>query len=235
MTNRSESKPPPTASARAAASLRALRQAADLSHAELADILTALGMPTKVATVARIERGSQAITVDQLVALATVFAYEGGVRSLLGQPIAVGELVVDDAAALDVLLLGDGLDSGRRRSAASREADEVSSRIIIETRSRQVAEHIGRPVEDVDAAARRIYQGRTAGQQVSYSIGRAIEIAEDEVGPYENADERAKSLRAFKTNAIRTVGTAIRHELDGTKPAGPGRIIQRKPRNEDEA
>lgn len=212
MTRRNETQPSaPSCSERVAGNLRELRQRRSWSHVLVADALTSVGVPTKSATIARIERGSQAMTLEQLLALATIFSEDGGLRALVRGSMTVGELQLDDEHATDVLLLGD---DARAQSDASRRAKDVASRLLLDARARQIAEHIGRPVDDVEAAAQQLY-GRGAGEAVFMYVAESLALwtLNDS-----NDDDAQAAVRAYTTNAIRRIGTEIRHQLDGTTP-----------------
>jgi transcriptional regulator with XRE-family HTH domain len=212
--------PPP--SARAAQGLRALREAEGWSHATVAAILTSLGMPTKEATIARIERGTQAMSVDQLAALSLLAS--SGMAGLLGPPFRVGEVSVGGVVEVDALLAGIRLRDPQSAFEGKRALLEPIRAsvdgVVARERAEQVASYLGIDVDQVVAAAAELWPDQTVGSVLKERVAerfRAVASADADLSDPDVELVMADpwvARRAFITNAIRTVGRDIRAHLD---------------------
>ena len=207
------SEPVPLA-AKVGESVRPLRLAGAWDQATLAETMTRLGVPTKVATINRIESGRQAVTLEQLVVLGVVLTPDG----------AAG--LLDPGTG--------GWHAGRWRSR-TRRSDAGSHRSVgrpgrqAESTGRQplptgragVARGLRRTAKPhargsargvdrgVAAAAKRRFK-RTSQDEVRVRFGERLDEAQDDRPGPESA-----AWRAYMGHAVRSVQADLATELGG--------------------
>lgn len=201
----------PTASERIAERVRALRTKGEWDQATVAEILTALGSPAGPSTIARIERGDQPLSVDQLLLLA-LFAGPDGLRSLLVPPFTIGEITVRDEHDLEHLIGGRSAgayvdDDGVRLAAnISTPLAERVTPAYEARRHRMIAETLRTSERKVSNASQRLY-GRGADAEIRARFSERLR----ELDPAPERD--SAQYRVYRSHAVRAVTKEIGEAL----------------------
>lgn len=193
----------PTAAQRVAQRLRAARTAGGWDQATVAELLTALGSPTKPSTITRIESGAQPATIEQLLLLA-LFLSRDALRSVLSPPFTIGTLTVRDAADLDSLLLGYHADELGElvTTGLDGQADRRVSGFWDDRRHKMLAQSLSTTPAKVTAAAHKLY-GHGADREISTRFQARLKKVSPQPEP------ESASWRAYRSHAVRAVTREI--------------------------
>ncbi|MFI2102478.1 helix-turn-helix domain-containing protein [Isoptericola sp. NPDC019693] len=193
---------PPPVERRIAARLRALRESSGATQATWAQRLTAAGVPTKVATLARIESGQQPIDVHRLLAL---IALVPGVTmdALLEPPFTIGHLTLADGSLVGELLL-----QGRHDQRPGEEAHDPAE---ADARLDQLTAMV---TESFPASRDRVAEALVS-RFGSSDAAAVVALVRDELvrEAAETPEPGTPSWRAYQAHAVRRVGRELAREI----------------------
>ena len=191
-----------------AARLRVLRSTRGWSLEAVAAAMTALGVPTRPATVRRLESGAQPMTAEQLLMLTGLLAPGEGLTGLVGmQPFRIGAIAFRDEAAIEQLLTGAHPTEERTAVDRMGQIMEGADRVWL---THQLADLAHCAPADVDRACLHLWgdpnpqpevaRRRTAQRDRATAAGKTPQPA-------------TPAWRAHQTWAIRQVAQAITEHL----------------------
>lgn len=191
-----------------------MRQAQGGDQTFAADVLTALGEPTRAATVARVERGEQPPTLEQALLLALL--HNRGLEELLTLPVRVGRIVVETPAELRQLLLGP-LGPGAQQDEKPGPwfvAGDLAHEALRDRRRRQVAAELRVPVEQVREAELALYGDQPGARTIASQVTARLIYRRDQhlADGFEKPSEATR--RAWQSHALRAVTREIRTYLE---------------------
>lgn len=191
--------PIPTAAERVAQALPEFRERMGGGR-HLADALTALGVPTTISTISRIEAGKQPASLEEVLALALLAPY--GLNNVLELPYRIGDVDIeslpDDAAVKGV---------PNPTSGAWLKARELADSAVVRRTNLQLADSLDRPEAEIDAASRALF-----GQPAHIEINeRTVRRASRENGARTLGDT---TWQAFRAHAVRAVSREVADHLD---------------------